>query len=697
LKLQGWLLDAYVKEKWVVYWFKTTNGEAIALRERSRPSLVAEPDESNSPEDLVYLFEKHPFVYQAEIVDRYPTLRREKFKRVVEVTLDMVEDLDEVQRYAERLPEVKEVYNVGLVPIQWHLIWRGLPPSGLCEVESRRGVLSAATVLNDSEDVEPPPFKPLIIVAPEGNRIGELRLLDGGQEEVAKFRGREESVLCDLNEFIKEYDPDALVTYSPTRTVKRLIRRARHSRVDLRLGRGGELYHGRVIIGVSPYMDSGIAGLSERARFTFAPMGISADWEAGKTIDSRQCYEAVRLGVLVPKMKGGFSSGHTAWELVKRDRGGLLFSPVVGIHENVAALDFESMFPNIIVRRNVSYETVDEEGVAQDIPGFMGCFTGEFLRRRLYFKHLREKFTPGSREWWWCQQRQSALKLMLVVVYGYSGCYANRFANVRVFQEINRQARKAMVQALNICLEKGYQVVYGDTDSLFMKRPDATEGDYRDLAAEIGEAVGLPMGLDRHFRYLVLLNRVSDTSMVASRRYYGALVGGGLFYRGIELRRHDAPPYIKEMQTRIMETLFDAEDADDVERRTLPEALRVAWRAVRNIALGRVPTEKLVISKRLRRDVHEYQSLQPHIVAAMLGENFIEDDSNFILVNAEARNPFTRVMPAHMLGTSRGMYDKRKYAELTRRAAWNLLRPFVPDETTMGGLRLRESRLDTYF
>ncbi|MBN2335687.1 hypothetical protein JXL21_09010, partial [Candidatus Bathyarchaeota archaeon] len=451
------------------------------------------------------------------------------------------------------------------------------------------------------------------------------------------------------------------------------------------------------LIGVSPYLDSGLAGLSERSRFTFAPLGVSADWEAGKTIDSRQCYEATRLGVMVPRMKGGFSSSHTAWELVKRDRGGLLFSPVVGIHENVAALDFESMFPNIIVHRNVSYETVTEEGVRGDVPGFMGLFTREFLRRRLYFKHLRGKFTPGSREWWLCQRRQAALKLMLVVVYGYSGCYANRFANVRVFQEINRQARQAMVQALNTALEHGYRVIYGDTDSLFMKREGATRGDYDELAEIITEETGLPMGVDRHFRYLVLLNKTTDTAMVASRRYYGKLMDGTLFYRGIELRRHDTPPLIKEMQTRIMETLFDADTAEEAVTDRLPEALKVADRAIRDVRLGRARPEELVISKRLRRDVYEYKSLQPHIVAALLGEDMIEDTSSFIFVNAGSGNPYTRVMPAHLLDGTRKAYDKRKYGELTRRAAWNLLRPFVPDESMIGGARLRESRLDTHF
>ena len=239
-------------------------------------------------------------------------------------------------------------------------------------------------------------------------------------------------------------------------------------------------------------------------------MGVSAEWEPGKTIDSRQCAEAVRLGVLVPGMRGGYGFNSSAWDLIRSDRGGMIFSPMAGLHENVAALDFESMFPNLIVARNISYETVTEDGVDTSIPGFMGSFTRPFLERRLMFKHLKNQYPTSSKEWTWCEQRQAALKLMLVVVYGYSGCYANRFANVRVFQEINRQACRAMVTALRTAQGEGYSVVYGPFDSLFVKRRDATRDDYADLAQTITEATGLPMRLDRHFRYLVLLTKTTD-------------------------------------------------------------------------------------------------------------------------------------------------------------------------------------------
>jgi DNA polymerase elongation subunit (family B) len=418
----------------------------------------------------------------------------------------------------------------------------------------------------------------------------------------------------------------------------------------------------------------------ERARFTFAPIGVSAEWEPGKTIDSRQCAEAVRLGVLVPQMRGGYGFNSSAWDLVRSDRGGMIFSPVAGLHENVAALDFESMFPNLIVSRNISYETITDEGVNDDMPGFMGGFTKPFLERRLFFKHLKNQYKHGSREWLWCDQRQAALKLMLVVVYGYSGCYANRFANVRVFQEINRQARQAMVTALRTAQGEGYSVVYGPFDSIFVKGTDATRSDYVNLASAISEATGLPMRLERHFRYLVLLTKTTDPSVVVANRYYGKLTDGSLFYRGIELRRHDTPPYINDMQTNMMEAMFRYDDIHLVYSTGIRDALGIAENAIRRVSLGKA--------------LKEYKSRHPHIVAAMLGAD--KDMAEYILLNMENSNPFTRVIPASLVDVNHRFYDRKKYTALVRRAAWNLLRPFMRNENIIGGGYLKSNQLDKY-
>jgi hypothetical protein len=70
--------------------------------------------------------------------------------------------------------------------------------------------------------------------------------------------------------------------------------------------------------------------------------------------------------------------------------------------------------------------------------------------------------------------------------------------------------------------------------------------------------------------------------------------------------------------------------------------------------------------------------------------------SRYLLVNTESNNPFTRVMPEYMIDDTHRAYDRRKYASMMRRAAWNILRPFVPEEADIGRKRLQESILETY-
>jgi DNA polymerase I len=695
MKLRGWLLDPYIRGKNAVLWFKTDKGQVVKLKDRHFPTFIADPKNDFTAEEVEYLFEQHPLVRSIRIVDKYPTLGRKRLKRVVEVKVDCADDLDNVLKYAKLLPEVNGVCNSGLMEIQWHLIYRGLPPSSLCELEVSGERVASIKRMDDDEVLEPPPFTTMILRIPGGDAIESLEIYDEWGDPITAFKGEERRVLTNFQSFIRDSDPDVIVTDGPIATMKHVLYRAAWYALDLRFGRGGERQHGRVVVGTGAFYDMGLAGLTERARFTYAPMGVGADWEAGKTIDSRQCAEAVRMGVMVPPMRGGFGYNTSAWDLIRSDKGGMIFSPQPGLHENVAALDYESMFPNIIVRRNISYETVTDRGVSTTLDGFLGQIVMPFLNRRLRFKHLKKTFPANSREWLWCQQRQSTLKLFLVVYYGYSGCYANRFANVRVFQEINREARIAMVRALNIAQENGFEVIYGPFDSLFVKRLDATKRDFEELAAEITEVTELPMGLDRHFQYLVLLTKVTDPVVMAANRYYGKLTDGSLFYRGIELRRHDTPPFIFKTQKTMIETLFDAENAEQVLGEQLPKALDIAGKAYNDVLYGKVDPGELVISKRLRMELSEYKARQPHIVAAMLGED--EEMSHYILVNTESTNPFMRVMPASLLDGLHKAYDRKKYAELVRRAAWNILRPFVPNEASIGGNKLRESRLDIYF
>ena len=213
------------------------------------------------------------------------------------------------------------------------------------------------------------------------------------------------------------------------------------------------------------------------------------------------------------------------------------------VHENVAELDFESQYPNLIVSDGLSYETVTPKGIFKSDEAILPYVTKRFLERRLHFKRLRKKYDKDSGDWQWCEQRQLALKAILVTLYGTSGCCWNRFGNVLCFEEINRRSREVMVRTKGFVQERGFEVVYGDTDSIFVKMKDATSEDYEELSREISQHVGLPIALDHHYKYLLLLSLESDPSgnMEAQKHYFGILTSGEVLARGIELRCHDCP------------------------------------------------------------------------------------------------------------------------------------------------------------
>ncbi|MEM2094851.1 MAG: DNA polymerase domain-containing protein, partial [Candidatus Bathyarchaeia archaeon] len=443
---------------------------------------------------------------------------------------------------------------------------------------------------------------------------------------------------------------------------------------------GTHLHHcGRIFLDLSTYEWIGVAGVVERSRFTMAPPELSAKWQAGRTIDSRQSYEALKRGILLPEKKSFYNYGMTARDIVFRDRGGLLLAPEAGLHENVGELDFESMFPNIIERFNVSYETVTPEAVDNSFKGFLGQLTKRFLDRRLYFKHMRKEYPRESMERLWCEQRQTALKGILVCIYGFSACFANRFGNIAVYQEINRIARQVLLRSINVALEDGFNVVYGDTDSLFLKKTEATQKDYEQLAAKISRETGLPIALDHHYKFLVFLSQESMPEMEATRRYFGKLTDGELYYRGIDLRRHDTPPFLKEFQEKLMEIFFDAENAHDVERMQYRKACDFVMETCHRIQRGEVDPTRLTVIKVLRKPVNEYRSMLPHVAAAkqieMRGTRLTDGETvNFLYVNAGHSNPYRRVVSIPMQG--RSYYDKERYVELALDVAETVLGAF---------------------
>jgi DNA polymerase elongation subunit (family B) len=110
-------------------------------------------------------------------------------------------------------------------------------------------------------------------------------------------------------------------------------------------------------------------------------------------------------------------------------------------------------------------------------------------------------------------------------------------------------------------LTEGFEIIYLDTDSVFVKRQNADRDDFLALTKKIEKETGFEISLANHYRHLVLLPQEADPEIEAARRFYGKLRDGRVYYRGIELRRHDYPIFLKRFQQELLNIILEANTA----------------------------------------------------------------------------------------------------------------------------------------
>jgi DNA polymerase elongation subunit (family B) len=185
------------------------------------------------------------------------------------------------------------------------------------------------------------------------------------------------------------------------------------------LARGFDLQFGRICISSSYrkttyFGQFGFAGLIERARFGFLSLSLAAKYSINRLIDSRNCYELIQRDFVIPSRGRGSNHEHirTVQQIVSGDKGGMIISPQIGLHEDVLALDYDSEYANLIVNHNLSYETV---GGGEARKGLLPTVVGRFLKRRQHFKKkLLKEIPKDSEEYVCCEQRVNSLKNILV-------------------------------------------------------------------------------------------------------------------------------------------------------------------------------------------------------------------------------------------------------------------------------------------
>ncbi len=702
-KAVGWIFDAYIEDEEAVIWLRTDENKVLRLTDPYSPSYYVLPRDEDDERELIQLLQASPNIRSITYEEKHTTLGEGDESRLLHVTVDKASNFTKLVKRTELLPPAKTLYNTDLLPVQQYLFTRlRIAPTSRIELDyDSKQQVTSVRLIDDSEEIRPPPFTSLLFdthaddlrlcPTPRRGPITSIEVRYG--TETWPLQGSEQAVLDQLVSLVTHYDPDFLICPESRKTANYLFDRMNCLNPGLQLGREPGKYEkaanspsrwlrGRVLLDYRCFKDHGLAGLVERSRFSVLPPSIASRWTANRIIDSRNCYELLQRGYVIPKNEGDYEYLRTVEDVVDRDRGGLILAANIGmVHENVAELDFESEYPHLIVHNGLSYETVTPNGLSMTADGLLPYVTQQILDRRLGFKRRRRKYDTKSQEWRWCEQRQLALKMILVCLYGTSGCCWNRFGNVLCFEEINRRSRAILVKTKNFVQQKGFAVVYADTDSLFVKKKETAKEGYEALCEEIRQHVGLPIALDHHYKFFLLPLTKSTAlgHMEAQKHYFGVLTSGDPLTRGVETRRHDCPRFVKTFQNQLIQTLFDAETAEEVYASGYKRAVDFVVEVVDRIMDKTIPLEELVVSKQLRKPLSEYTHLAPHVSAAVsLAQQGLAvkkgDTIDFLYVNARHCNPLRRVAPRETYDA--GYYDREKYLDLILDAAETVLSTF---------------------
>ena len=322
-----------------------------------------------------------------------------------------------------------------------------------------------------------------------------------------------------------------------------------------------------------------------------------------------------RRGVVAPTVRSDDA------RVSRHQAGGDVFEPVTGIHENVWVFDFKSLYPSVIRTFNIDPLGYVEHPAPGDAvirlsdgaafrrgDAILPAMLDELFPRREAAKRAGDAVAS------------QAVKILMNSFYGVLGTPACRFHNVAVANAVTGMGRRLLRWSKRWFEERGFDVLYGDTDSLFVRSGLPVE-EARDagprLARELSEAVAAHIAaewqvtsrLDLEFEklYLKLVLPSVRRGRGGARKRYAGLVDGrsDVEFVGMEVVRRDWTELAKDVQRELYARLFAGEPVDGYLADTVA--------ALRRGELD----DKLVYRKGLRKRPAAYTaSTPPHVAAA---------------------------------------------------------------------------------
>ena len=358
-------------------------------------------------------------------------------------------------------------------------------------------------------------------------------------------------------------------------------------------------------------------------------------------------------------------------------KGAIVVEPKKGIHENVAVLDFRSLYPTIIVSHNVSPELLNcnhqeckEKNTAPETKnhfclkkvGFVPKNLKLLIDRRKELKERMKKVPKDSPEYKILDNEQYATKIISNAMYGYFGFIGARWYKKECGEATAAWGRHYIKKIMQMAQEEGLEIIYGDTDSIFVKKDGFGLKEIEEVAKKFVDKVNreLPGIIELEFRgvYLrgIFVSREKGESG-AKKRYALLDVSGNLEVRGFETVRRDWCKLAKETQRKVLEIVLKEKDPK--------KAVEFVLETIKRVRDGKVDIEELTIYEQITRPLSQYEQIGPHVKAAMRarerGKIVTEGSIIAFIIIKGAGSISDRAMPVEFV--TKEDYDANYYIE----------------------------------
>jgi DNA polymerase, archaea type len=322
----------------------------------------------------------------------------------------------------------------------------------------------------------------------------------------------------------------------------------------------------------------------------------------GFRVDNYLMMETHALGQLIPSRLE---------QPITPYRGAIVLEPKVGLHDSVASVDFSSMYPSLMIKYNISPDTLvtgDENGDVFEVPevkhrfrrqpsGFYRIVLTKLIEARKVTKAELKRTTRSDPRYPLLKAREKAFKVTTNAVYGYAGWAGARWYSKEVAESAAALGRETINRAISIAKDLGLTVFYGDTDSLFVNYNEKLVQKFQN---EIDRRLGLEINLS------VVYKRILFTE--AMKKYAGLTTDGQLDVVGFEAVRGDWSNLARSVQNEVLRMVLEDANPD--------RAIAYVLDLTSNLKSKNLPLADYIIWKTLTKAVGAYEVNAPHVEVA---------------------------------------------------------------------------------